>query len=807
MFENVDEISSEITDWDTVSCEGGVEAIRNLSGDEFTGVITNDSEYMFILNGRIIGSVGGSVSDFTSAPITAHKAPAPSLPLLFSMQNNTYNAKSDYYIKEKPIEEIDAVLSKNNFTGYIELAEDVYSGNYYLVYYNGKSMSVGFPRTAGRLLTGEEAFEYMKNEVGIYTVYSVNIDIIDLTKLDNKPVAEEHVPKLNSKLTGKKSTSGSSHEESDPGASNQKTSVSTVEDKLSSTKDENDETDVFGDLTETEQIIVELATNLKRKALHESKDIADSEFRAVLKSDVEEARVETTHTLFHLAKESSENVIGLVDTLGNLLDDDSEKVRHNATGTLGWVASEQPSEVRSYIDKFYENLFDDTKGVRRFSIWALAEIAEEHPTDVKSTVSDLQPLLSVDDQIIRKYVVSTLVAVADESPSDVHPMADDLGQLLSDPECSEDAAKALSALVPEYSISVQKVVEEYASGQLEEIVGEHAISRDDNTLDEDALSGDENIVTKSQPQSKSQPIPDISTVKSPSRGDIAYETISHGDIIGSGGQAIVRQANLDDDDDLPDKIAVKQPHQPGETMNKAEMDEFFHEARVWKRLDTIEREKKIRQNSEHIVGIIDIGENLPWVAMEYMDGGDLEERIADRDGGLPVEESLWIGECLCRGLQLAHDYGIAHLDLKPSNVLFRTTASEHWDVPKIADWGLARVLLEQSGSVDAISVEYAAPEQFAPEQYGDPDKYSDIYQLGAVVYAMLTGTPPYTGGQAQVMHDVVYGDDPEPVSTHRDDVPVVLDETVLKALRKEKSERYRGTVSFEDRLREIRLDM
>lgn len=303
----------------------------------------------------------------------------------------------------------------------------------------------------------------------------------------------------------------------------------------------------------------------------------------------------------------------------------------------------------------------------------------------------------------------------------------------------------------------------------------------------------------------SRQVPDFDSVTSPPRrSDISFETVKDGELIGSGGQAIVERVSLPDPDP-PDTVAVKQPQTPSETLDTAVIESFFNEAETWKKLAERERTDQHR-DTDHIVGIVAMGENLPWLAMEFMDGGDLADRLASNPNGLPIDEALWVAECLCRGLKLAHDNGVAHLDLKPENILFRETPSDTWDLPKIADWGLARSLLADSQSVDMLSVEYAAPEQFDADEFGKPDSYTDIYQIGAVIYEMLTGELPYSGEQTEIMHSVIYGDDPDPPSSHREQLPPAVDDVILKTLSKEKPQRYRGSVGrLEDAIRDIRL--
>jgi serine/threonine protein kinase len=299
--------------------------------------------------------------------------------------------------------------------------------------------------------------------------------------------------------------------------------------------------------------------------------------------------------------------------------------------------------------------------------------------------------------------------------------------------------------------------------------------------------------------------PDLKTVSSPPRRSLTYEDIEIGDSIGSGGQGVVSYAELTDDNP-PGRIALKEPQEQNRTLTKEVIEAFLREAETWKMLDDRERQKPRWKTSEHIVGIVATGDQLPWIAMEYMDGGSLGDRLADNPNGLPIEEGLWIGECICRGVELAHNYGIAHLDLKPANILFRETPDEMWDVPKLADWGVSRKLAEQTGTMDALSVEYAAPEQFEPQKFGDPDMLTDIYQVGVLLYTIFTGNPPHTGTRLAVKRAVVAGERVDDPSERRPDLPDALDDIIPKALATEKSARYRTIGVLANDLQSLRSE-
>lgn len=296
-------------------------------------------------------------------------------------------------------------------------------------------------------------------------------------------------------------------------------------------------------------------------------------------------------------------------------------------------------------------------------------------------------------------------------------------------------------------------------------------------------------------------IPDREDVAGPPRRELSYDDLRVEEVLGRGGQAVVRRARLVDDDP-PSVVALKEPI-GAETLTPATVETFLDEAATWATVDERERTKPRWADSEFVVGVVDTGEELPWIATEYMDAGSLADRLAASDG-LPVAEALWLGECICRGVEVAHSYGIAHLDLKPENVLLRGTPDGVWDHPKVADWGLARVLADRTGETEGLSVAYAAPEQFEPDEFGDPDTLTDIYQVGALVYALLTGEPPTTGSQLEVMRATLDAGLPAAPSEARPELSPAVDAAVLTALEREKTDRYGAITEFRDALYALR---
>jgi 3D (Asp-Asp-Asp) domain-containing protein len=169
-----------IEGWDSKPLTGGYAELRELADGGFSGVVRAVGTTLFMLNGRVVGVFGGAIEDFADVDATAYQAPHPSIPLLFAMKEYGGDQQAQYYTNDTPISEAHRTLSDAQFTGYIELSENVLSGDYYVVYYGGRSMSCAFVGNSERLETGDEAFELADDEVGIYQVMDVDIEVTDI---------------------------------------------------------------------------------------------------------------------------------------------------------------------------------------------------------------------------------------------------------------------------------------------------------------------------------------------------------------------------------------------------------------------------------------------------------------------------------------------------------------------------------------------------------------------------------------------------------------------------------------------------
>jgi serine/threonine protein kinase len=203
-----------------------------------------------------------------------------------------------------------------------------------------------------------------------------------------------------------------------------------------------------------------------------------------------------------------------------------------------------------------------------------------------------------------------------------------------------------------------------------------------------------------------------------------------------------------------------------------------------------------RLQHPNIVQVFEVGQcdGVPWLALEYMAGGSLMHRLA----GIPqpAREAAALVQVLARAVQHAHAQGVIHRDLKPANVLLTEEGT-----PKIADFGLAKQERPELTPTGAIlgTPSYMAPEQ--AEAKKDVGPAVDVYALGAILYELLTGRPPFRGATVLETLEQVRTQEPVPPSQLQPGTPRDLGTICLKCLQKEPAKRYAGAQELADDLR------
>lgn len=179
-----------------------------------------------------------------------------------------------------------------------------------------------------------------------------------------------------------------------------------------------------------------------------------------------------------------------------------------------------------------------------------------------------------------------------------------------------------------------------------------------------------------------------------------------------------------------------------------------------------------------------------FLVMDLLPGGDLEDRL--RRGPLPPEEARALGVALADGLAHIHAQGVLHRDIKPANVLF-----DEQGRPRLTDFGIARPV--EATSLTQSGVLLGTPGFMAPEQsgVGRPSTASDVFGLGATLYAALTGSPPFVGRTTLETLTKLMTEPPPPLPAT---LPANLRAAVMRALEKEPPSRFPSAAAFRDAL-------
>jgi len=215
------------------------------------------------------------------------------------------------------------------------------------------------------------------------------------------------------------------------------------------------------------------------------------------------------------------------------------------------------------------------------------------------------------------------------------------------------------------------------------------------------------------------------------------------------------------------------------------------------------REIQIAARLQHpnILPVFDSGrvDGVPFYVMPYVEGETLAQRIA-REGQLPVDDVIQIACEVADALAVAHEAGLVHRDVKPSNILL---AHGH---ALITDFGIAHVIEQTQGhrltetGFTLGTAAYMSPEQGTG---GEIDGRSDLYSLGCVLYEMLAGHPPFTGPNSQAVIARHLVDTVAPIGPVRPSVPAPLEAIIRRTLAKSPADRFPTAVQLRDALRNL----
>ncbi len=250
-------------------------------------------------------------------------------------------------------------------------------------------------------------------------------------------------------------------------------------------------------------------------------------------------------------------------------------------------------------------------------------------------------------------------------------------------------------------------------------------------------------------------------------------------IVGHGSMGVVFEAKHTT---LERRVALK-VLPPGLGSTERAIHRFLREAQAVAQLD-----------HENIVPIYHVGEqnSVHYYAMQFLEGKPLDEYLHEH-GSLRAKEAAQIVQTAARAIHFAHQRGIIHRDLKPANII-RTDQGKI----VVTDFGLARpergAALTDSGAMVGTPL-YMSPEQVRARR-DEVDRRTDVYSLGATLYELLAGLPPFTGASTQEILQAIIETEPRPLRAMDRSIPAELEVIALKALEKNPKRRYASALEL-----------
>ncbi len=267
--------------------------------------------------------------------------------------------------------------------------------------------------------------------------------------------------------------------------------------------------------------------------------------------------------------------------------------------------------------------------------------------------------------------------------------------------------------------------------------------------------------------------------------------------LGRGGTGVVFEAH----DDRLGRVALK-VLLPAWRTNEEVVERFAREARVLLRLTT-----------PHVGKLLEVGNleedlgGLPYLALEYLEGTDLD-RLLESRGRVDYREAFsWCADA-CDGIAEAHALGVIHRDIKPSNVFLASAGDGSRPVVKVLDFGIATgdpAAAAGGSKITSLGTVVGSPAYMAPEQMmsaSDVDARSDVWSMGALLYELLTGAHPFQGKDQLSFFANAMTKPPTPLRAHlTDGLPAEVEGVVLRCLRRPREQRFETMTALASALR------